>query len=175
MYANHYWLDMLSLFWYLPAALYIGLVVRKLALNLNRLFDLTREVAARAMLPHSHTATNSCSDVTSRRRAWRELNLLGFLATFGIAAAWGWMNYRPADYDSTQGFLIAYVLVFVAAMAAELAPSAGAVLVGHSYGGSVITAFESFAKWGGPKGGFDDIAQALVYRSNHVALIERVR
>lgn len=41
--------------------------------------------------------------------------------------------------------------------------------------GSVITAFESFAKWGGPKGGFDDIAQALVYRSNHVALIERVR
>ena len=39
MYANHYWLDMLSLFWYLPAALYIGLVVRKLALNLNRLFD----------------------------------------------------------------------------------------------------------------------------------------
>ena len=49
------------------------------------------------------------------RRAWRELNLLGFLATFGIAAAWGWMNYRPADYGSTQGFLIAYVLVFVAA------------------------------------------------------------
>lgn len=39
MYANHYWFDMLSLFWYLPAALFIGLVVRKLALNLNRLFD----------------------------------------------------------------------------------------------------------------------------------------
>ena len=39
MYANHYWLDMLSLFWYLPVALFIGLVVRKLALNLNRLFD----------------------------------------------------------------------------------------------------------------------------------------
>ena len=39
MYANHYWLDMFSLFWYLPVALFIGLVVRKLALNLNRLFD----------------------------------------------------------------------------------------------------------------------------------------
>ena len=39
MYANHYWMDMLSLFWYLPVALFIGLVVRKLALNLNRLFD----------------------------------------------------------------------------------------------------------------------------------------
>ena len=39
LYANHYWIDMLSLFWYLPVALFIGLVVRKLALNLNRLFD----------------------------------------------------------------------------------------------------------------------------------------
>ena len=39
MYANHYWIDMLSLSWYLPVALFIGLVVRKLALNLNRLFD----------------------------------------------------------------------------------------------------------------------------------------
>ena len=32
MYANHYWIDMLSLFWYLPVALFIGLVVRKLCL-----------------------------------------------------------------------------------------------------------------------------------------------
>ena len=39
LYSNHYWLNMLSLFWYLPVALFIGLVVRKLALNLNRLFD----------------------------------------------------------------------------------------------------------------------------------------
>ena len=39
LYRNQYWLDMLSLFWYLPAALFVGLVVRKLALNLNRLFD----------------------------------------------------------------------------------------------------------------------------------------
>lgn len=39
MYGNHYWLDMLSLFWYLPVALFIGLVVRRYALNLNALFD----------------------------------------------------------------------------------------------------------------------------------------
>ena len=28
LYANHYWLDMLHLFWYLPAALFVGLVIR---------------------------------------------------------------------------------------------------------------------------------------------------
>lgn len=38
-YANHYWLDMLHLFWYLPVALFIGLVVRRYAMNLNALFD----------------------------------------------------------------------------------------------------------------------------------------
>ena len=38
LYANHYWLDMLHLFWYLPAAL-SGLVVRRYAMNLNALFD----------------------------------------------------------------------------------------------------------------------------------------
>lgn len=39
MYGNHYWLDMLHLFWYLPAALFIGLAVRRYAMNLNALFD----------------------------------------------------------------------------------------------------------------------------------------
>jgi putative membrane protein len=38
-YANHYWLDMMHLFWYLPVALFIGLVVRRYAMNLNALFD----------------------------------------------------------------------------------------------------------------------------------------
>lgn len=38
-YSNHYWLDMLHLFWYLPAALFVGLVVRRYAMNLNALFD----------------------------------------------------------------------------------------------------------------------------------------
>ena len=39
LYGNHYWIDMLHLFLYLPVALFIGLVVRRYALNLNALFD----------------------------------------------------------------------------------------------------------------------------------------
>ncbi|KFI48113.1 YhgE/Pip domain-containing protein [Bifidobacterium biavatii] len=38
-YANHYWLDMGHLALYLPAALFVGLVVRRYAMNLNALFD----------------------------------------------------------------------------------------------------------------------------------------
>lgn len=38
-YANHYWLDMMHLSWYVPVALFIGLAVRRYAINLNALFD----------------------------------------------------------------------------------------------------------------------------------------
>ncbi|PWG65948.1 YhgE/Pip domain-containing protein [Bifidobacterium callitrichidarum] len=38
-YANHYWLDMMHLAYYLPVALFVGLVVRRYAMNLNALFD----------------------------------------------------------------------------------------------------------------------------------------
>lgn len=38
-YGNHYWVDMMHLSWYLPVALFVGLVVRRYALNLNALFD----------------------------------------------------------------------------------------------------------------------------------------
>lgn len=48
-------------------------------------------------------------------RAWRGLNLLGFFATFGVATAWGVLKYRPEQYASTQPFLIAFFLVYVAA------------------------------------------------------------
>lgn len=48
------------------------------------------------------------------RRAWRELNLLGFVATFGTATAWGWMRYSEADYLSAQLFLIVFVGIFIA-------------------------------------------------------------
>lgn len=48
------------------------------------------------------------------RRAWRPLNLLAFAFTFGISAAWGVMRYTTADWASTQPFLAAYFLMFVA-------------------------------------------------------------
>ena len=49
------------------------------------------------------------------KRAWRILNMVGFLATFGVASAWGVLKYQPAQYASTQPFLVVFVLIYVLA------------------------------------------------------------
>lgn len=46
-------------------------------------------------------------------RAWRELNLLGFLFTFVIGVSWGLNYYRPEHFVSTEPFLIAFFVIFV--------------------------------------------------------------
>jgi uncharacterized membrane protein len=47
-------------------------------------------------------------------RSWRPLNLVGFVFTFGIGAAWGARFYRPELYASTQPFLILFFLMYLA-------------------------------------------------------------
>lgn len=47
-------------------------------------------------------------------RAWRELNLLGFFFTFGIASLWGIDAYRPELFQSTEPFLVLFVLLYIA-------------------------------------------------------------
>ncbi|MDE2203397.1 MAG: DUF2339 domain-containing protein [Burkholderiaceae bacterium] len=46
-------------------------------------------------------------------RAWRALNLLGFVLTFGIATAWGVLRYQPAWLSSTEPFLVLFFLMYV--------------------------------------------------------------
>ena len=45
-------------------------------------------------------------------KTWRSLNLIGFVATFIVGTAWGVMRYQPEHYLSSQGFLIAFFLLF---------------------------------------------------------------
>ncbi|VAW91332.1 hypothetical protein MNBD_GAMMA21-335 [hydrothermal vent metagenome] len=47
-------------------------------------------------------------------KSWRELNLLGFIFTFGIAGIWGASRYTTADFYTTEPFLIIYFLMYVA-------------------------------------------------------------
>jgi uncharacterized membrane protein len=51
-------------------------------------------------------------------RTWKLLNLIGFIFVFGVGTVWGVLAYRPEHYLSAQGFLIAFVLVFVAILLA---------------------------------------------------------
>ena len=47
-------------------------------------------------------------------RAWRLLNWLAFLFTFGIGFTWGQRFYQPALFATTEPFLILFFLLFVA-------------------------------------------------------------
>lgn len=45
---------------------------------------------------------------------WKVLSITGFVATFGAGTAWGVLRYEPAHFASTEPFLIAFFLVYVA-------------------------------------------------------------
>ena len=47
-------------------------------------------------------------------KAWRPLNVVGFVFTFIIGTAWGVLKYRADLFVSTEPFLIAFFLLFVA-------------------------------------------------------------
>jgi len=47
-------------------------------------------------------------------KAWRPLNLLGFLFTFVIGTAWGVLSYQPGLFASTEPFLVLFFLFYTA-------------------------------------------------------------
>ncbi|MEO8021394.1 DUF2339 domain-containing protein [Polaromonas sp.] len=47
-------------------------------------------------------------------RAWRVLNLIGFVATFTLAAAWAQRNYTDDQFGVVQPFLIVFFVLFTA-------------------------------------------------------------
>ena len=47
-------------------------------------------------------------------KAWRWLNLVGFVFTFGIGSAWGLETYHPHQYASTQPFLALFFCFYLA-------------------------------------------------------------
>lgn len=47
-------------------------------------------------------------------KAWRPLNLLAFLFTFGVGTAWGVLRYDPAYFATTEPFLLFFFVAYVA-------------------------------------------------------------
>ncbi len=47
-------------------------------------------------------------------RAWRELNLAGFVFTFVIGSFWGYRYYKPTFFHSTEPFLVLHFLLYQA-------------------------------------------------------------
>ena len=46
-------------------------------------------------------------------RAWRLLNVIGFVCTFLVGALWGVTRYRPDDFATTEPFLVLFFLFYV--------------------------------------------------------------
>ena len=47
-------------------------------------------------------------------KAWRQLNLLGFVFTFLVGTFWGVTKYRPEHFATTEPFLVLFFLFYVA-------------------------------------------------------------
>jgi uncharacterized membrane protein len=47
-------------------------------------------------------------------KAWRALNVVGFVFTALIGLAWGERSYRPELFDSTEPFLVVFFLMYLA-------------------------------------------------------------
>jgi uncharacterized membrane protein len=46
-------------------------------------------------------------------RAWRPLNVIGFVFTFGLGAAWGARFYQPHNFATVEPFLILFFLIYL--------------------------------------------------------------
>jgi len=47
-------------------------------------------------------------------KAWRVLNVVGFVCTFVVGTLWGVTSYRPENFATTEPFLILFFLFYVA-------------------------------------------------------------
>jgi len=65
------------------------------------------------MLFSYYALLNAGIVVIAWHRSWRELNLIGFLFTFGIGTAWGVSSYRPELFPSTEAFLLLFFVFYL--------------------------------------------------------------
>jgi uncharacterized membrane protein len=69
-------------------------------------------------------------------KAWRRLNLLGFVCTFVIGTLWGVTRYRPELYATTEPFLVLFFLFYVGI--AVLYAVRQSVVVRHYVDGTIV-------------------------------------
>lgn len=70
------------------------------------------------------------------RRSWQPLNLLAFAGTFGIGTLWGVTRYEPADFATTEPFLLLFFLMYLAI--AVLFALRSAPRFGHPVDGTIV-------------------------------------
>lgn len=102
-----------------------------------------------------YTMLNLAILIITCKRSWRALNLIGFIATFGVGTSWGILKFESALYLSSQCFLTIFVMIFLATavmnarhpqtVAGRHADSAllfGTPLLGFGLQAGLVTQFE---------------------------------
>jgi uncharacterized membrane protein len=117
-------------------------------------------------------------------KAWRPLNVVGFVFTFGIGTLWGARFYRPDLFASTEPFLLIFFLMYVAIaviFAFRQAPQLrhyvdatvvfGTPLIGFGLQARLVSGFEYGAAWSalGAAALYLGLA-AVLYRSHRETL-----
>ncbi len=113
-------------------------------------------------------------------KAWRPLNVVGFVFTFGIGALWGARFYRPELFASTEPFLLLFFLMYVAIaviFAFRQAPQFGhyvdatvvfgTPLVGFGMQARLVSDFEYGAAWSALAAATLYLGLAVVLRRRH--------
>lgn len=67
-----------------------------------------------AMLFGYYAVLNCGILAIASQRAWRELNLIGFVGTFIVSALWGERFYRPEFFFTVEPFLVLFFLIYAA-------------------------------------------------------------
>lgn len=126
-----------------------------------------------------YTLLNLAILFIAHKRSWRVLNVVGFIATFGVASAWGALRYMPDQYASTQPFLAGFVLIylFTAILYARNTPTKlgnavdtmlvfGTPLIGFGLQAGLVQPFELGAA-------FSALAFAALYLVTAMVLVRR--
>ena len=78
------------------------------------------------------------------QRAWRELNVLGFVFTFVIGSIWGYTGYNSSEFSTTEPFLILFFFIYVfipVFFARSVAPNIRGFVDGTLVFGAPLVAF----------------------------------
>jgi uncharacterized membrane protein len=102
-------------------------------------------------------------------RSWRILNLLGFVATFGIGTAWGVLSYKPELFASTEPFVIlnfAFYLLIPLLHLMRAPPQRRSLIEGSLLFGNPLVSLllqGALLKWHGPALAISALVVAVIY------------
>ncbi len=119
--------------------------------------------------------------VIAWQRAWRVLNLIGFVFTYAIGTIWGVLSYRTNLFDSTEPFLLLFFAIYLAVpilYALKRSPDQRDAIDSTLLFGNPLAAFAlqgALLDWERTPLAISALGLGIIYLLLAVSLIRRVR